>query len=275
MGADGTNRQAHLSQEERNLLIEIARCPVVQYCLDHPRRDHPCAEIVRSQRALTVADFQVPEPWSGPIGSAPILFVSSNPSISRSDPPSDRDEEYPTGFQPIWPDERLVDFFNGRFGGGREEWIRNGIRCRMKNGEFPRAFVKFWAAAKGRADEAFGRPAVPGRDYAMTEVVRCKSVREVGVASAACHCPDRYLDRTLRVAGAKLIVGFGKHARNELQSRYQLPTDRPLVGPIEIAGRLRCVTFLSHPAAFGGEKRLMDVLSEDDFDTLRKCLDGA
>jgi hypothetical protein len=93
-----------------SLLLEIATRPVVQCCLEQPEQSHPCAELVRSQGAVTLADFQLPEPWSGPIATAPILFVSSNPSISRSDPPSDLDEEYPT-WSATWPDTSVVDFF--------------------------------------------------------------------------------------------------------------------------------------------------------------------
>lgn len=136
MSRMGVGQEHRAHEHVDQLLIEIARCLVVQLCLDQPQRDHPCAEIVQSQRASSVADFQVPEPWSGPIGSAPILFLSSNPSISRSDPPSDTDEEYPIGFRAAWPDDRIVDFFEGRFGGGQEEWIRRGVFCRRKDGEF-------------------------------------------------------------------------------------------------------------------------------------------
>ncbi len=173
----------HQPNRAESLLIEIARCPVVDLCLEQREGGDWCRQIVQSQGVSTVREFQVPEPWSGPIESAPILFLSSNPSISRSNPPRDTDEEYPTGDRETWPDERIIDFFQGRFGGGREEWIRNGIRGRMKNGEFskdPKDWVRFWASAKARASEALGRPAIPGRDYAMTEVVRCKSVEEYG-----------------------------------------------------------------------------------------------
>lgn len=277
MSIKGANEENRPPENVDCLLIEIALCPVVQLCLDQPQRDHPCAEIVRSQGALSVTDFQVPEPWSGPIGTAPILFVSSNPSISRSDPPSDTDEEYPTGFQSAWPDDRIIDFFEGRFGGGPEEWIRRGLVCWRKDGEFAtgKHWVRFWASAKQRASEALDRPAVPGRDYAMTEVVRCKSIREIGVANAACYCPDRYLHRTLGVAAAGLVICFGNHARDEMQRRYNLHSDQALVGPLELAGQLRYVAFLPHPNARSGNKRLAAALSRDDLAAARSFLAGA
>jgi hypothetical protein len=111
MTRSDTNAANRVLNAADYLLLEIARCPVVEYCLEQPHRSHPCAEIVRSQGATELTDFQVPEPWSGPISTAPILFVSSNPSISKSFPPSDLDEEYPTGSSSSWPDARIVDFF--------------------------------------------------------------------------------------------------------------------------------------------------------------------
>jgi hypothetical protein len=261
------------------LLLEIAKCPVVQCCLEQPERSHPCAEIVLSQGAATIADFQVPEPWSGPIATAPILFISSNPSISRSDPPSDLDEEYPTRSSTTWPDARLVDSFDRRFGGGQEEWTRRGIFYRRKDGTFTSGnnWVRFWASAKERASEALGRPAVPGHDYAMTEVVRCKSKRERGVHAAACECPDRYLDRTLSVANAGLLICFGNFARDEMRRRYNLPTGHVLVGPVEIAGRNRYVVFLPHPnrplAAHRPEKKkLIEALTADELTAVQSFL---
>ena len=55
------------------------------------------------------SQLQVPEPWSGNLEHAPILFLSSNPSISTA-------ELYPRW---EWPDEEIADFFGRRFGGGQ------------------------------------------------------------------------------------------------------------------------------------------------------------
>jgi hypothetical protein len=71
-----------------DLLLEIVRCPNVQACLADPEKKHPCRKIVQSQGEKAAEHFQVPEPWSGHLETAPILFLSSNPSISQ-------DEEYP------------------------------------------------------------------------------------------------------------------------------------------------------------------------------------
>ena len=128
-----------------DLLLEIAHCPNVQFCLDHPVSRHPCRLIVDSQRRSRLAEFQVPEPWSGNLELASILFVRSNPSISPT-------EAYPRWG---WPDEYLVDFFTHRFGGGREEWIRDGTKTLLLNGTYAPA-TAFWAAVRQRAMELVG-----------------------------------------------------------------------------------------------------------------------
>lgn len=98
------------------LLLKIARCPNVPACLEGGHEGHPCSTIVGSQAAGGLEDFQVPEPWSGQIRSAAVLFVSSNPSISEV-------EAYPR-----WsaPDDLIDEFFTQRFGGGRKVWIKQG-----------------------------------------------------------------------------------------------------------------------------------------------------
>jgi hypothetical protein len=86
-----------------SLMIEIARCPNVQTCLtsDEP---HPCRNVVAAQH-LPRSRYHVPEPWNGRIETAPILFVSSNPSFSPS-------EKFPLV---SWADDRIEEFFTTRF----------------------------------------------------------------------------------------------------------------------------------------------------------------
>ena len=73
------------------------------------------------QEARSLAGLQVPEPWSGDLEGAPILFLSSNPSISTA-------ELYPRW---KWPDEEIAGFFGRRFSGGR----MGGNRERRKEGK--------------------------------------------------------------------------------------------------------------------------------------------
>lgn len=96
-GRDGNTRTApggslEASTNRADHLLEVARCPILEQCLEAAQPSHPCAGVVLTQWsdvspteriATWRARHQLPEPWRGRINVAPILFVSSNPSISR------------------------------------------------------------------------------------------------------------------------------------------------------------------------------------------------
>ncbi len=227
-------------ERAEQLLLEIARCPVALDCLSGGIGASPCGVIVGSQKASASQPFQVPEPWSGDVTKAFILFISSNPSISQ-------EEEYPT-LQ--WSDGEIADYFMNRFGGGQRPWIRDGAHALRKDGSYSRG-TAFWRFVRNRATELLQRPAAPGIDYALTEVVRCKSEGEVGVASAAKTCSDLYLERTIDVARAPVLVVLGSWARAMVGSLVGMtPTDNSqLFGPVKIGQRERLIAFLPHPNA--------------------------
>ncbi|HLF72524.1 MAG TPA: uracil-DNA glycosylase family protein [Dehalococcoidia bacterium] len=252
------------------LLLEIARCPIASACLQTQDTAHPCHELVRSQGARGLSDFQVPEPWSGQIDRAKLLFISSNPGISKSDKKS-KQEEYPTG---SWPDTHIVDFFVNRFGGGRKEWVANGTHALHEDGSRARRGTAFWKAVRARANEVLGREAVPGLDYALTEVVRCKSVSEASlVERARIECSPRYLESTVAISVASVLVVLGDHAKRMVCTEFELEPDQIVQGPVDLGQRQRMVVFLPHPNAhkvrtFAGLVR-QGVLQATELDHLR------
>ncbi len=257
------------------LLLEICRCPLVADALADPA--HPCHEVVAAgQRDRGINEVrQVPEPWNGHLESAPILFVSSNPSISWK-------EQYPTRVwadaSSDWSDEDLMDFFEGRFDAtpARPPWIRRGISTRLVDDTYS-PWVRFLAAVRSRAAELLDLPkdrVVPGSDYCLTEVTHCKSVRERGAGAAASTCGARYLDRVLRLSPAPVIVTLGKIAANALLNHAAGVEVRPADGTVlsaDISGTPRLVLFLPHPAARGPAKTLA-IVSEADRAALRHAL---
>ncbi|CCF84227.1 uracil-DNA glycosylase family protein [Nitrolancea hollandica] len=235
-----------------DVLLEIVRCPNVRYCLANPDSGHPCAGIVLDQRSKTLEEYQVPEPWSGRLEQAPILFLSSNPSISM-------EEEYPRW---SWSDDLITDFFTNRFGDGRKPWVRDGRYSLLRDGTHSGA-VGFWSAVRQRARELLGVDNVrPGEDYALSEVVHCKSRQEQGVAAARDECAGRYLQRIIAQAGAKVVVCLGKTAAQAVRGAFGVPEDGRIAGPIQVGHRLRYFAFLPHPNARGVPK------------TFAKCLPG-
>lgn len=242
-----------------NLLIGIARCPIVDHCLANPEQEHPRREIVLSQRSDSLQDHQVPKPWSGHASQAPILFLSSNPSISFS-------EEYP---HPTWGDAAIVDFFEERFSGDYPR-IKSGIYGRQKDGNYPAKGTRFWIGVRARASELLQRRAIPGEDYALSEIVHCKSTGELGVRSAAVTCADRYLADVVRMSGARIVVGLGKVAESAVKRVFALPSGS-VSEPIMLGRRQRTFVFIPHPTSWTN-KTFSNCLTGEAIDALRNAL---
>ena len=219
-------------QEAHQLLCEVFRC----HAVDEAMRDseHPCATIVRFQDRFE-GPFQPPTPWVGQLDQAPILFVGSNPNIGG-------DEFYP---DTAWPDDDLVDFFDYAFSGENLQ-IKDGVHARQANGGYG-PFVRTWAGVRGRAKELLQRNPQPGLDYAMTEVVRCRSWTEIGVGEARGHCADLYLERTIALSPARVIVALGSHVRGWLRHRWHLGPEP--VAEVRFDRTTRLVAFLPHPTS--------------------------
>lgn len=207
-------------------------------CLDGKRL--PCSAIVGSQVGPP-GGFHVPEPWSGHIARAPVLFVSSNPSIDSA-------EAYPTR---SWDDERRADFFAGRFDQRAVPWVDHRMRPLLAT-EPPAhrdTGTRFWFAAQARASELLEHPAVAGTDFALTEVVHCKSPAEIGVAEAYATCVQTWLRPVLRAATAPVIVLFGAYAKRAFYDLLGIQPGSPMTGPVNIEGNSRIVLQLPHPNA--------------------------
>lgn len=187
-----------------DFLLQIANCEVARRHVCDSTFTSPCSEIVTSQGTPSWSLFQVPEPWSGHIDSAPILFLSSNPSISTK-------ETYPTG--DAMP-AALVDFFNSRFDGC---WVRDGVRPREKDGSYGKP-VRYWSGVRNQASELLQRQPVPGRDYVLSEIVHCKSKSELGVKAAIQQCPARFLIKLLELSVASIVVVVGRKALEQFNA---------------------------------------------------------
>jgi hypothetical protein len=235
----------------KQLLFDIAHCPIVNLVFNS-HSSHPCERIIESQNASSLPEFQLPELWSGQIESAPILFLSSNPSIDPS-------EDYPTWFS---SDELVEDFSSNRFAGKHKEWVKNGKHFLKKNGSYSQA-VSFWSAVRKRSEELFQREVIPGVDYALSEIVHCKSRQEIGVSDAMRFCSERYLKRILMVSGAIVVVILGDKAKVMFKEVFNI-SDNEINKSISVnvGNKERYICSLPHPNA--RKKRTFDaVLSPD------------
>ena len=227
----------------RDHLLEICRCPNVK--AGRASAAHPCAKVVRYQneQISTLNEFQVPTPWVGQIHRARILFVSSNPSISYA-------EHHPTWRKSA---ETKADYFENHFGGGEQEWTKDGTHTLRRDDKYYR--TKFYADIKRHAAELLGRAPQPGIDYALTCVVRCKSRKGIGVADALSECSLRYLRETVRASKARLIVVFGNPGRTAVSDVFGVLTgDAHIDGPLKVGRHNRLFVHLAHPSAQGKTK---------------------
>jgi hypothetical protein len=209
-----------------SLLLEIAHCDLVGKCLTDKTFRNGCATIVRSQPSKTLEEHRLPEPWRGHLETAPILFVSSNPSIGSNETEGSPD---PRGKD---SDAYITDYFDNSFD--------SHIPARDFNG------VRYWTGVRARASELLARTAIEGYDFALTEVVHCKSRQEIGVDEAVGECTRRWLGRVLEQSGARVIVVMGKYAEAAMRSHLQIRSVAKLWGPRRIGTISRYVAFLPH-----------------------------
>ena len=124
---------AVLESQTARQLLAIARCPVMAECLDREHSIHPCTAIARFQwdsiDAVTrIARWreahQLPEPWVGRLAEAPILFVSSNPSIRGQITAEGLAAPTRDGLTWDAPDDEIVDRFENAF----DKYMVDGVR---------------------------------------------------------------------------------------------------------------------------------------------------
>lgn len=169
-----------MTQEERDLMIEIARCAGCGRC----------DNIRKAQRDHNV--FHLPEPWNGHLSEADILFVGTNPNYNAKevDFPQDKD-----------PNNYIIDFFDKRFERYKESKPR-------KNSFYNRLITwASWILDEGRTTALFDR-------IASTELVHCKSHNSEGVDDCIDYCYERWFKKIIGNFNGKYVVLIGQKARN-------------------------------------------------------------
>jgi len=130
--------------------------------------------------------------------------------------------------------------------------------------------VPFWCSVKRRAEKILGRCVIPGDDYAVTEIVHCKSVSQIGVSAASHECSRRYLSRVLNHAAAKVIVVLGADAGRIVKQKYGMGAEHVFWAQ-QIEGRKRSVVFLPHPNA-RAKRKCADHVTPGELMKLRQQL---
>ncbi len=261
--------------EQANVLRlaeEVCDCREVSNALSSS--SHPCHEVVSVQGlTLEPATRQRPEPWFGNLQSAKVLFISSNPSINEDH--GDQREEFPTY---EWEPERAARFFVERITTRDDSPVtfdhaeEKNFLTRCLDGEYrsgvtqPKKPQPTWNNTHERALELLGPEADPRSNYAITEVVHCKSRMGRGVEASAAFCTDMWMTRILEASQANVVVLLGRHVRDKFAlsrlgsapdfgngSSYSVmqPIDRCLRDTFvsDYGGRNRVYLFNWHPTA--------------------------
>jgi len=248
------------------LALEIARCPIVQAVLAGDARGASCRAVVEFQKDRPVGNRWVPEPWSGHLSEAQVLFLSSNPGAG--DP---EDDTAPGEVVASRDDDYILHSFEDAYDDGPWPGIHDGTRLRSPDGK-PGKYIRYWGWCQSIAEELFGREVRPGHDYALTEMVHCGTQHEIGVWDAAQECVPRYLERVLAASAAPVVLVVGAVARDILSSQH--PGLAPGVDHLakgDVGGRPRLIAYIPHPSAFGG-KTLAARIGTGPLQTLRDAL---
>lgn len=207
---------------DKELALNIGSCPEVQVALKNA--SHPCHKVVSEQNGIIELEIhrQRPEPWIGSLATAKLLFLSSNPSIS--DDLGVTREDFPT-YQ--WTNEQAADFFVNRFNPDVEpvhvtfnHEIEPDFLTRSLDGEYrngiknPKKSQPTWKQTHARAIELLGKEAHPHLNYAITEIVHCKSKDARGVEAASTLCIEKWLEKIFQTSPASIVVALGSKVRD-------------------------------------------------------------
>lgn len=220
----GENMENELTVEK--LAMQIGRCSNFIEVLNGVKNS--CEEVVNSQlefhspTPVSIVEktsvFHTPEPWAGNLTTAKIMFLSSNPSI-------DPNEIFPNL---TWSENEALDFSlnrfssdpNRKYGATEGSSIQDFDRTILTSGTSPKR-VNTWMRLRNRAAvllEKQPEHTSATSDYVMTEVVHCKSQREVGVSSALSTCVSKWFEPVLALCAARVIIVSGEPAGISVKS---------------------------------------------------------
>lgn len=243
--------------ELTKLALDISSCGEVQNALQD--RNHPCHKVVHEQTKLIDVEIkrQRPEPWMGGLAKANLLFVSSNPSINED--PYPLGEVFPT-FE--WSEADSAKFFVNRCDPedkdvkvtfkkpGEPDFLTLCYDGEYRSGvSNPKRPQPTWKNTHDRAAELIGSNAHPHHNYAITEIVHCKSKDAKGVAEASTFCIEKWMNPIFTTSPARVVVLLGSKVRDYYA--------KPVLGAVEDFGSSKGYGELSQK-----ERALRDIFVE-------------
>lgn len=253
-----------MKNAQRRLAVSIARCENLPRAIED--QSHPCHRVATFQP--DTENRHIPEAWFGNITGSQVLLISSNPSIDLSEDVNG--ENYPRA---NWSDENISEWISRRVD---QTWpdvpvtfghpTYKNFLWRCIDGQYRGSGVNnkpqpTWNNAHRLVVELLGKDADPSKNYALTEVVHCKSQKAHGVPEASSICSEKWLGSIMDLADrAKVVVLLGSHVRPwaKKEFRHSVPSDfgeRVNEGGLNVAIRdsfvlnERVYLYLPHPTA--------------------------
>jgi hypothetical protein len=218
-----------LENKANALALQIAKCSDV--CASISDSNHPCHQVVGWQAGqfspkiteVLGSNLHRPEPWTGDLAKAKMIFLSSNPSFDPA-------ENFPTWNDLAWPDKEISQFGAQRFVSNQERNFGASdsphpeIRDRTirRDGTLSKE-VAHWRWVRQFASFAMDKPLEDTSavsDYVMTELVHCKSSHEEGVIQALPHCTKKWFEKIMEISPAKIVFVTGAKAGDAMASVY-------------------------------------------------------
>lgn len=250
-----------MTPDAKKVFWSIVDCGISEHGkrLAHPAEFSPCSKVIDSQQAKNPGGFHIPEPWNGDISTSRILFLSINPGITPR-------ELYPRSGNDYWMDgrgwntDRVEQFFEGRFDrtlpyvkyrdGG------HAFKIKMESDDPDKGVVGFWPYVFKMANTLIPG-ADPLKDFALTELVHCKS-EDSSYVNNTCYkqCMDKYLQDIFSLAEkAEYVVFIGRPVRENIIGHYGFhsPVKQRWYRTRRLNGRELLVTFVDHNNAFADE----------------------
>lgn len=221
-----------MREKTRRLFWDIINCPWTK-C------QNECKTIKSFQEGYK--SFQVPEPWSGDIEGATFLVIGSNPAFDGTEifPSKTCNGEAwaaKSRCGKIWTDGEVERFFEGRMGqsvcacerykrpyvaiSNDAQDILHMTTCAC---DYKRSQNNYWGIYRRYCSVIAGQYGIDDTGIAITDLVHCKSAKEIGVSESAKHCSG-YLDRIIDAfvnsndtIKAKCVLIFGKEEKRTTQ----------------------------------------------------------
>ena len=219
--------------EVAKLALDISSCSEVSNALKD--KNHPCHDVVKWQAdqweppILQISNSKMhrPEAWTGNLASAPIVFLASNPSFNPEENYPDWSGKWGEGEVSAFATHRFIEEGERNF--GAIDSGPNRDKTILLDGKPSTDSVAYWREIRGRVAEILQKESdqvSAHDDFVMTELVHCKSHKEIGVSNALKECAKRFIDRIFENSPASIIIVMGaKPARQFVKLYPETPRD--------------------------------------------------